>query len=216
MPLVGASATPESGSIDADTVRMARDDRRQALLDSAAEIVAGDGVEEVSMETVADRAGVSRALVYKHFANRTEILTALFRREALQLHKEIAGRVKRATTVDEMYRALVRASFDVSADRSALFAALRGAGALSRQLRTEQRARDAQTVKLFAALTAEEYDLPLATARRATAMLLTAFDSILAQWRPRRSAEHARLLEQTYLDLVNGGLRRLAETSRLE
>jgi AcrR family transcriptional regulator len=43
--------------------------RREDLLDAAVQLILSGGVEAVSMEMVADRAGVSRPLVYKHFAS---------------------------------------------------------------------------------------------------------------------------------------------------
>jgi AcrR family transcriptional regulator len=49
------------------------------------QLILSGGVEAVSMETVADRAGVSRPLVYKHFASKNELLTGVYRREALTI-----------------------------------------------------------------------------------------------------------------------------------
>ncbi len=39
------------------------------------------------MEAVAERAGVSRPLVYKHFANRGELLASLYQRESISSTK---------------------------------------------------------------------------------------------------------------------------------
>ncbi len=80
--------------------------RRDALLDAAVALVRTKGVHEVSMEAVAERAGVSRPLVYKHFANRDGLLAAAYRREASKLHAELASEVAAADSVEEMYRAL--------------------------------------------------------------------------------------------------------------
>src|SRR4051812_3327477 len=89
---------PESG-------RLARADRREELLDAALELVARGDVESVSVDAVADRAGVSRSLVYKHFANRTDILTALYEREGTRLHDELSADVAAAKSLEEKYRA---------------------------------------------------------------------------------------------------------------
>src|SRR5881398_3845018 len=80
----------------AEPARLARADRRDALLDATAELVAAGDIEAVSMEAVAERAGVSRPLVYKHFANRSEVLAAVYRREATLLHRELAAEVDAA------------------------------------------------------------------------------------------------------------------------
>lgn len=62
---------------------LARDDRRQALLDIAARVVEERGWPALSMISVAETGGVSRQLVYQHFASVDELvadtLTHLFR-----------------------------------------------------------------------------------------------------------------------------------------
>lgn len=204
----------QASGIAADPVETGRLNgaaRRESLIDTAARIVVHRGVEEVGMDSVADEAGVSRALVYKHFANRGEMLTAVYRREAVLLHDEMAAEVRNADSLEGMFRALTRASFRVSAERGPLFTALRSAGAWNRDLRREQRARDRQTIRSFAAQAADEYSIPLEQAQRAIAMLLGSIDSIMMQWRARPTTESAAELERIYLGLVTGGLERIAE-----
>ena len=75
-------------------MRQAGDARRDLLLDAAAEMVAAGDADEVSMESVALRAGVSRALVYKHFANRQALLHALYERESSHLHGSMRAEVR--------------------------------------------------------------------------------------------------------------------------
>ncbi len=198
-----------------ESVRLNGAERREVLLDAAAKIASERGVEEVTMESVADEARVSRPLVYKHFPNRSEMLTAVYRREANLLHEEMAAEVRSTTTLEGMYRALIRASFRVSAERGALFAALRAAGAWNRELRAEQRTRDRLTVKTFASQASKEYSIPLKQAQTATAMLLGSIDSIMIQWRARRTTENAAALERVYLDLVIGGMEKVAGDSGL-
>jgi hypothetical protein len=41
-------------------------------------------------------------------------------------------------------------------------------------------------------------------------MLLTAIESVLTQWRASRTPANAELLEETYVDLIVGGLDRIA------
>ncbi|HXA27959.1 MAG TPA: TetR/AcrR family transcriptional regulator [Candidatus Angelobacter sp.] len=191
-------------------VRLARAHRREALLDAAAALIVADGVEAVSMESVADHAGVSRPLVYKHFANRGEMLTAVYGREAVILHSELAAKVRAATDLEDMYRTLVRAALRASSERGQLFRALRSAGAWNPDLRREQEERDRATVRIFAEHASAEFGIPAVEAESATAMLLTALDSVLGQFRTRRPHVSAALLEETYLDLIVGGLEHLA------
>ncbi|HEY6472044.1 MAG TPA: helix-turn-helix domain-containing protein [Acidimicrobiales bacterium] len=178
--------------------------RRDALLDAAVALVATKGVHEVSMEAVAERAGVSRPLVYKHFANRDGLLSAVYRREASELHAELAAEVAAADGVEEMYRALLRGSIRATVERGQIFTALRAAGGWNRDIRREQRSRDLDTVRAFAAVAARQYDLDRKRSTSVTAVLLGALDAVLAQWRHEPSEKSAKLLEETYLAMVVG------------
>ena len=194
--------TPEPGVLE--SARLTRAERRDALLDAALALVTSDDLAAVSMETVAERAGVSRPLVYKHFANRNELLAAIYRREAVHLHRELAAEVAAADSVEAMFRTLIQGALRAAGQRGHVFAALRAAGAWNRELRHEQRARDADTVRGFAGRAARE----LGTDRRQTtagvATLLGAIESVLAQWRLRPTPDNAALLEEMYMGMVQG------------
>src|SRR5262249_62281784 len=51
--------------------------RREAILESALEIIAREGFHRASVAEIASRAHVSRATVYQHFADKRDILRAL-------------------------------------------------------------------------------------------------------------------------------------------
>jgi AcrR family transcriptional regulator len=178
--------------------------RRDALLDAAVALVRAKGVQVVSMEAVAERAGVSRPLVYKHFANRGELLAAAYRREASKLHQDLAAEVASSGCVEDMYRALLRGSMRATIERGHIFTALRAAGGWNRDIRREQRSRDRETVRAFAAVAARQYGLERTRATSATAVLLGALDAVLAQWRIDPTEEKGGILEETYLAMVVG------------
>jgi len=193
--------------------RLSRVDRREALLTTAAAILAADSVEAVTMEAVAERAGVSRPLVYKHFANRGELLAAVYQREAAVLHDELASAVRQATTVTDMFRALIRGALKAQADRGTALGALRAAGGWNHALGEEQRQRDQTTVRYFATRVRHELGVGEPEATLAVAILLGAIENVLAQWRRHPTSQHATLLENAYVTLVIGGLAQLATTS---
>jgi AcrR family transcriptional regulator len=193
----------------ADSARLTRGERRDALLDAAVELVTSGDVAAVSMETVAERAGVSRPLVYKHFANRSELLAAVYRREATGLHRQLAREVGAADSVEGMFRTLVHGALDAAGERGRVFAALRSAGGWNRELRHEQRGRDVDTVRAFAARAERELGIPRREATAATATLLATIEPVLAQWRLRPTPEHAALLEDIYMGMVHGVLEEL-------
>src|SRR5437764_39298 len=100
-----ASGRAVPAETDAPVLRHA--ERREVVLDAAAEMVAAGEIDAVSMEAVAERVGVSRALIYKHFANRHELLQAVYERESAHLHRQLAADVGQATTLEDMLTALV-------------------------------------------------------------------------------------------------------------
>src|SRR6266571_1225961 len=104
-----------------ESVRLTRAERRDALLDAAVALVTSGDDDNVSMETVAERAGVSRPLVYKHFANRGELLAAVYRREARHLHRELATEVGAADTLEGMFRTLIRGALHAAGERGHVF-----------------------------------------------------------------------------------------------
>ncbi len=196
-----------------DAARLTRAERRDALLDAAVALVTSGDVSAVSMESVAERAGVSRPLVYKHFANRGELLAAVYQREATHLHRERAAEVGAADTLDGMFRTLIRGALRAAAERGHVFAALRSAGGWNRALRHEQRARDVDTVRAFSSRAVRELGIARPQATATTATLLATIDPVLAQWRLRPTQEHAALLEDIYMGMVSGAYKALPVAS---
>ncbi|MFJ6379375.1 TetR/AcrR family transcriptional regulator [Kitasatospora sp. NPDC092039] len=62
--------------------RLAPAERRAQLLSVGARLFAERPYEEVLMEEVAEQAGVSRALLYRHFASKHELFAAVYREAA--------------------------------------------------------------------------------------------------------------------------------------
>src|ERR1700722_9313683 len=98
MSLTSARARSSTDGTAATGGRLQSSERRDALLNAAVALVKSKGVRQVSMEAVAEHAGVSRPLVYKHFANRDELLAAAYRREASKLHSDLASEGGGSTT----------------------------------------------------------------------------------------------------------------------
>ncbi len=214
-----STATPTSSTAAAGTrrdtgpaARLRRADRYDALVDAAAALVAEGDVDAVSMEAVAARARVSRPLVYKHFANRHELLAEVYRREATALDAEIVRAVQAARGFEAVLRTMLRGILAGQATRGQTFATLRRAGARDANLRREQRERDRRTLRYFTSRAVEEFDLPRREARAALAILLSGIDSMIALWHSDPTPEHAEALEDLYVELVLAGLRRVAAT----
>jgi AcrR family transcriptional regulator len=70
--------------------RLPREQRRRLILDSARALLLERGYGELTMERVATAAGVSKTLVYDHFAHRRELYLALLAEEQLRLVQRLA------------------------------------------------------------------------------------------------------------------------------
>jgi AcrR family transcriptional regulator len=77
--------------------RLSAADRRSAILAAALEVFSEQGFHGASLEDVAARGGVSKALIYEHFDSKRELERAL-----LEMHvHELLGRVTAAITAAE-------------------------------------------------------------------------------------------------------------------
>jgi AcrR family transcriptional regulator len=184
--------------------------RRDSLLDAAGALVAAGDAAGVTMETVAAASGVSRALVYKHFANRHDLLTSLFERESRLLHKDLTHAVAKAEGLEAKFRALVEGALAAQASRGATFAALMSQGRRPADQRVVQRRRDSATVRYYASLAVTELGLEERQALRGAQLALGAIALVLQQWHHRPSPEYAEQLADTYVAFAMGGLRNLS------
>ncbi len=92
--------------------RMSRPARRAQLLTAAQEVFVAQGYHQAAMDDIAERAGVSKPVLYQHFPSKLELYLSL-----LDVHAEsLVARVREAleSTTDNRLRvaASVRAYFD--------------------------------------------------------------------------------------------------------
>jgi AcrR family transcriptional regulator len=67
------------------------EETRQRILDAAETVFIDIGVSKASLERIAAEAGVTRGAIYWHFANKQELLTAIFAR-VYDLHVAVLAR----------------------------------------------------------------------------------------------------------------------------
>ena len=108
--------------------RLSKEGRREQLLDVAAEIVVERGVAALTMEGLAERAGVSKALPYQHFDNAGAVLIALYGREIALLGRRVYEAVDGVADPEERVRAAIHAYFDVVTERGRVLGAFTGSG----------------------------------------------------------------------------------------
>jgi AcrR family transcriptional regulator len=191
--------------------RLPADRRREALLDVARALVVEGGADAVTMGAVAERAEVTRALVYKHFENRGAILAALYRREAAALDRAMRHVVLGAPDgFEPRFRALVHGTVAAVAKYGHFFPALRAYGH-DTQFKSEQRAWDRRTVGYFADLAVTDYGIDKDVARKALAIILGGIDSVISLAQASRGAAAGALIEDIFVEMAVASLRHLAE-----
>ena len=95
--------------------RLKSDERRADLLEAAKRVLSNGGWDALSMVSVADESGVTKRIVYNHFANPQEIIEAL-------IASPLAEITAQARTLSELFvgrtsspREILDASLDLSA-----------------------------------------------------------------------------------------------------
>ena len=73
----------------ARTGRLPRSARRKQLLAAAQEVFVAQGYHDTSMEDIADRAGVSKPVLYQHFPGKLELYLALLDTQAEALSQAV-------------------------------------------------------------------------------------------------------------------------------
>lgn len=74
-------------------VRMPRTQRRASLLDAAREVFVESGFHAAAMDDIAERAGVSKPVLYQHFPGKLELYLALLDQALEALHAAVEAAV---------------------------------------------------------------------------------------------------------------------------
>jgi AcrR family transcriptional regulator len=108
----GAATTGAASGAPVRGTRLPRSARRKQLLGAAQEIFVAQGYHAAAMDDIAERAGVSKPVLYQHFPGKLDLYLALLDQHATALVKKV--RVALASTTDNRQRveASVAAYFD--------------------------------------------------------------------------------------------------------
>jgi AcrR family transcriptional regulator len=78
-------------STSAPRRRLTAEERRTGILDAALAVFSQRGYHDASIDEIAGEAGVSKALIYEHFASKQELYAELIARNARDLTQRVAG-----------------------------------------------------------------------------------------------------------------------------
>jgi AcrR family transcriptional regulator len=71
--------------------RLTAEERRTGILDAALAVFSQRGYHAASIDDIASEAGVSKALIYEHFASKQELYADLIARNARELNQRVVG-----------------------------------------------------------------------------------------------------------------------------
>lgn len=147
--------------------RLAPEERRSRILDHAAEMIARDGIAELSMDAIGRAAGVSKSLVYNYFPNLQMLLSELLERELKRLRRLQSEAVNGAQTFEGMVRATTHVYLTYIEERGLIIERLQQEPSISDFHDPTEYGRDA-AVDYLAAIIERHFDLPPDVARAAT------------------------------------------------
>jgi AcrR family transcriptional regulator len=92
--------------------RLTRSARRAQLLVAARDVFAAQGYHAAAMDDIAERAGVSKPVLYQHFPGKLELYQALLTTYADELVAQVGAALSTTSDNEERVQAAVAAYFD--------------------------------------------------------------------------------------------------------
>lgn len=92
--------------------RLPRQARRRQLLGAAQEVFVAQGYHAAAMDDIAERAGVSKPVLYQHFPGKLELYLALLEEHATELVKRVRTALESTTNNKQRVSVAVAAYFD--------------------------------------------------------------------------------------------------------
>jgi AcrR family transcriptional regulator len=147
--------------------RLSPEKRRALILDKTAEIVAREGVANLSMDQVGREAGISKSLVYNYFPNLNDLLKVLLERELRHLRRAQRKAAEEADTFEELVRGVTHAYLTYIDERGLIVERLQAEPSVSDTHDPTDYSRDT-AVEYLGQLAQDIFDLPPDIARAAT------------------------------------------------
>jgi AcrR family transcriptional regulator len=105
--LTGAAARKRASS-----GRLPRGERRDQLLTSASDVFVDRGYHSAGMDEIADRAGVSKPVLYQHFSSKLDLYLAVLQQHGDILVASVQDALSATTDNRQRLRSAVQAFFD--------------------------------------------------------------------------------------------------------
>ncbi len=144
--------------------RLPPEERRAAILDVAADIVAREGVSAASVDRLSAEVGVSKALIYSYFSNRNTLLGELLLREYPAFKETETLPVDAQSSFEDVVRRTTHDYLDHVAEKGILLQRLLAEPGIVATITTKHQMGREVTARYFAELMVAGHDLPIARA----------------------------------------------------
>ena len=146
--------------------RLPRSARRRQLLDAALTVFVAQGYHSAAMDDIADKAGVSKPVLYQHFPGKRDLYLALLDESAAALMASVRGAMLSTTDNKARVRATVSAYYQFVEDKTGAFRLVFESDLIGEpEVRERLESVERQCADAVAAVIAEDTGLPEAEAR---------------------------------------------------
>lgn len=165
--------------------RLSREARRAQLLDAAAKLLIEKGSGAVTMERLAEWAGVSKALPYSHFENSDDVLVAVYQQVVSQLGLNVLAALENAPEDSDRITLMIGAYFDTVAELGPILGAVTAPGSQTSALADGNKRVGPRFV---ARLLRDHFELPKGRAEAIAPILLSALTGAVTAWVDRAAS----------------------------
>jgi AcrR family transcriptional regulator len=134
--------------------------RRLQIMDSATGLIVGRGLAQCTLDEVAVAAGISKALIYRHFSSRDELLKALLEREFAVLRGRGLGAFAPDAPFERVVRVSTRQAFDYLHERGAILRELFSDRSAIELLQARDRRERMASTRFFVEKSIRTYQVP--------------------------------------------------------
>lgn len=154
--------------------RLSTEERRDQILESAAHLILNYGVSRCTLESVAVEAGISKALIYRHFNSREELFKAVLKREYAIMRERRVGAFTETLSLEDFLRSSQPRTFQYLHDRGPIVRAMFSDRSVANLLRDDDTRHRASVLRFYVRKVADTYALPERTALLGVLLIMNA------------------------------------------
>lgn len=182
------------------TRRMSSEQRRRVLLDAAARVFAVHGYHSASIEEIARTAGITKPVIYHHFASKRELHSAVFQHYAEHL-LDVAASHGLQGSLRERFHDVIQGMFTFAHANPHIWQLLLGDSTDPETARLQQQLRDIGTrVSAQRLLSEPTFEPDLALTRRKAAEVIAQLTRSAVDGLVTWSLEHPNVAGATLID----------------